>query len=72
VAFESVGKILLWVGLGIIVLGGLLILFGKLGWTHLPGTFIYRGKNATVIVPIGLMILVSVIVSLVLHFLNRR
>jgi hypothetical protein len=72
VALESLGKILLWVGLGIIVLGGLLILFGKLGWTHLPGTFVYRGKNATVIVPIGLMILISVVVSLVLHFLNRR
>ena len=71
-ALESLGKILLWVGLGVIVLGGLLILLGKLGWTHLPGTFVYRGKNATVIVPLGLMILISVIVSLVLHFLNRR
>jgi Protein of unknown function (DUF2905) len=72
VGLESIGKVLLGVGLAIIVLGGLLILFGKLGWTHLPGTFIYRGKNATVIIPIGLMILLSVIVSLVLHFMNRR
>lgn len=63
---------MLWVGLGIIVVGGLLILFGKLGWTHLPGTFVYRGKNATVIVPIGLMIVISVVVSLILHFANRR
>ncbi len=69
---ESVGKILLWVGLGIIVVGGLLILFGRLGWTHHPGTFVYRGKNATVIIPIGLMILISVVVSLILHFVNRR
>ena len=69
---ESIGKVLLGVGAGIIVLGGLLILFGKLGWTHLPGTLVYRGKNATVIVPIGLMILISVIVSLILHFANRR
>ncbi len=69
---ESVGRILLWVGLGVIVVGCLLILFGKLGWTHLPGTFVYRGKSATLIVPVGLMILISVIVSLVLHFVNRR
>jgi hypothetical protein len=72
VGLESLGKIFLWVGLGVIVLGGLLILSGKLGWTHLPGTFVYRGKNATVIIPIGLMILISVIVSLTLHFVNRR
>ena len=69
---ESIGKILLGVGLGIIVLGGLLILFGKLGWTHLPGTFVYRGRNATVIIPVGLMILISIVVSLILHFMNRR
>ena len=69
---ESIGKMLLWVGVGIIVLGGLLILFGKMGWTHLPGTFVYRGKNVTVIIPIGLMILLSVVLSLVLHFVNRR
>ncbi len=69
---ESLGRILLWVGLGVIVLGGLLILLGKLGWTQLPGTFVHRGKNVTVIIPVGLMILVSVVVSLVLHFLNRR
>ena len=69
---ETIGKILLGVGAGIIVIGGLLILFGKLGWTHLPGTFVYRGKNVTVFVPVGLMILLSVIVSLILHFMNRR
>ncbi len=69
---EGIGKILLGVGAGIIVVGGLLILFGKLGWTHVPGTFVYRGKNATVIIPVGLMILISIVVSLLLHFLNRR
>jgi hypothetical protein len=72
VGLESIGKIVLGVGAGIVVLGGLLILFGKLGWTHLPGTWVYRGKNVTVIVPIGLMILISVVVSLVLHFVNRK
>jgi hypothetical protein len=66
-----VGKILLGVGAGIVVVGGLLILFGKLGW-GLPGTFVYRGKNVTVIIPIGLMIIVSLVVSLILYLVNRR
>lgn len=69
---ETAGKVLLGVGAGIIVIGGLLILFAKLGWTHLPGTWVYKGKNVTVIVPIGFMIVASVILSLVMHFLNRR
>jgi hypothetical protein len=72
VGLESLGRILLRVGLGVIILGGLLILFGRLGWTQLPGTLVHGGKNVTVIIPVGLMIVVSVVVSLVLHFLNRR
>jgi len=72
VGLETIGKILLGVGAGVIVLGGLLILFAKLGWTHLPGTWTYKGKNVTVIIPIGFMILVSVVVTVVLNLLNRR
>jgi hypothetical protein len=72
VGLDDVGKILLWVGLGIVVLGGLFLLFAKLGCTRLPGTFVYRGSNVTVYIPIGLMILVSIVGSLVLHFLNRK
>jgi hypothetical protein len=48
---------------------------GTLLWglrTHLPGTWIHRGKNVTVIIPIGFMILASIVLSLILHFLNRR
>ncbi len=69
---ETVGKILLGVGAGIVVIGGLLILFAKLGWTHAPGTWVYRDKNVTVIVPIGFMIVASIVLSVVLHFINRR
>ncbi len=69
---EQVAKIVLWVGVAIIVVGGLLYLAAKLGFTKLPGTFVYRGENLTVYVPIGLMILVSVVGSLILYFLSRR
>ena len=69
---ETAGKILLGVGAGIIVIGGLFILFAKLGWTSLPGTWVYRGKNITVIIPIGLMIVLSIVLSVIFHFLGRR
>lgn len=69
---EGIGKTLLWIGLGIVILGGLFLLFGRLGCTRLPGTFVYHGKNITVYIPFGLMILVSVVASLILYLLGRR
>lgn len=71
-SLEQIAKILLWVGLGVLVIGGLLYLAAKLGFTKLPGTIVFRGENVTVYIPLGLMILVSVVGSLILHLLSRR
>jgi len=72
VNLETVAKIVLGIGVGFLVLGGILYLVAKLGWTHLPGDFVFRGKNVTVYIPLGLMILVSVVGSLILYLLSRR
>jgi multisubunit Na+/H+ antiporter MnhG subunit len=72
VSLEGIAKILVGVGLGVLVLGGILFLVAKLGLNRLPGDFVYRGRNITVYVPIGLMVLVSLVASLILHFLSRR
>lgn len=69
---ESVAKVLLGVGGGLVVLGALLFLAAKLGWAHLPGDFVYRSRNVTIYIPVGLMILVSVVVSLILYLVSRR
>lgn len=69
---EAIAKILLGLGGGLVLVGAVLFLAAKLGWTQLPGDFIYRGKNVTVYIPIGLMILVSVIASLILYLIARR
>ena len=72
VNLEGIAKVLLGFGVGLLVLGAVLFLVAKLGWTRLPGDLVYRGKNVTVYLPVGLMILVSVVASLILHFLPRR
>ena len=69
---EGLAKVLLGLGIALVVLGGIFYLVAKLGWTKLPGDFVYRGKNIVVYVPFGLMILVSLIGSLILHLLSRR
>ena len=71
-SLEALAKIVLAIGVGVLVLGGILFLLAKLGLTNIPGDFVYRGKNVTVYVPIGLMILVSVLASLFMHFFLRR
>jgi Protein of unknown function (DUF2905) len=56
----------------LIVLGGLFLLLGRLGMDRLPGDLVFRRGNATFYFPIGLMILLSIVGTLVLNILFRR
>lgn len=71
-SLETVAKVVLGVGGGLLVVGGILYLLAKLGLSRIPGDLVYRGDNVTIYIPIGLMILVSVLASLFLHFFLRR
>jgi Protein of unknown function (DUF2905) len=72
VSLETVAKVVLGVGGGLLVVGGILFLLAKLGLSHIPGDLVYRGDKVTIYIPIGLMIVVSVLASLFLHFFLRR
>ncbi len=69
----DLGKMLVWIGGFIVVLGLVLILAAKLNLPvgRLPGDFTWRGKNTTVYFPLMTSIVLSVILSLVLYFVNR-
>lgn len=56
----------------LLVLGGLFLLLGRLGLDRLPGDLVLRRGNLTVYFPVGLMILLSVIGTIVLNVLFRR
>ena len=67
------GKALIFIG-GILVVAGLLLsLFGRahLPLGRLPGDIVYRGKHTTFYFPLATSILLSVVLSLLLYFLNR-
>ena len=70
---EPMGRILIVVGL-VIVAVGLVMVFGPripvLG--HLPGDITIRGENITVFIPLGTMLVVSILASVILSLLNRR
>ena len=55
-----------------LVLGGLFLLLGRIGLDRLPGDLVFRRGNLTVYFPIGLMILLSIVGTIVLNVLLRR
>ena len=67
------GRILIFVGGLLLVIGLIFVFAGKLNLPigRLPGDIVYRGKNTTFYFPLMTSILLSLILSLVLYFVNR-
>lgn len=71
--FSRLGKLLIVIGLVVAGIGLILILAGKIPWLgRLPGDFVFRGKNVSFYFPLMTSLIVSVILSLILWFINRR
>ena len=70
---ETAGKVLL-VAAGVLVVLGLgALLLARLGVDRLPGTIRWKpSDNVSVTVPVGLMIVVSIVGTIVLNLLSRR
>ncbi len=56
----------------LLLVGGVFLLLGRLGLERLPGDLVFRRGNATVYFPIGLMILLSVVGTILLNVFLRR
>jgi hypothetical protein len=69
----DLGRMLVFVGGLLLVFGLILILAGKINVPigRLPGDIIYRGKHTTFYFPLMTSIILSIILSLVLYFVNR-
>ncbi|PSQ72139.1 MAG: DUF2905 domain-containing protein [Bacteroidetes bacterium QH_1_64_81] len=68
----DLGRLLLYMGLGLAVLGGLVVLLGRVvDLGNLPGDLLYEGDNVRVYVPIATMIVLSVVLTLLLNLALR-
>ncbi|HLZ94213.1 MAG TPA: DUF2905 domain-containing protein [Candidatus Dormibacteraeota bacterium] len=65
----DLGRILLIFGVVIAIVGGALMLFGRL---HLPGDFTLRSGNLTIYIPIATSIILSVLLTIALNLLFRQ
>jgi len=70
---SGMGRILIVIGLVIAGIGLVMVSAGKIPLLgKLPGDFFFRGKNFSFYFPMTTSILISVILTLILWFINRR
>lgn len=68
---EQLGRFLLITGLVVAAVGAVLLLAGRIGLGRLPGDIVWEGENWRVYVPLGWMVLLSVVLTLLLNLLSR-
>lgn len=70
---ETAGKVLLAAAAVLAALGLGALVLARLGVDRLPGTIRWRpSDDVSVVVPVGLMIVVSIVATIVLNLLFRR
>ncbi|HEU5277714.1 MAG TPA: DUF2905 family protein [Gaiellaceae bacterium] len=70
---ETAGKALLAAAAVLLVVGLGALLLARLGVDRLPGTIRWKpSENTSVTIPIGLMVVVSIVGTIVLNILIRR
>jgi len=69
----NIGKSLIIIGLILAGIGLVLTISDKIPWLgKLPGDFHYRGENFSFYFPLATSLIISVVLTLVLWFINRR
>ena len=68
---QDTGRLLLVIGVGIALLGGALLLIGRISGGSLPGDIRVQTDNLTCFFPITTMIILSIILTIVLNIIIR-
>lgn len=68
----EVGRVILVIGLVLVVIGGLAVIGVRLPFGRLPGDIAIEGERGAIYIPIGSMIVISLVLTLVANFLLRR
>jgi hypothetical protein len=69
---NDMAKMLMVMGGGLFLVGLILYLGGRVPWLdNMPGNLVVKGDNFTVYAPIGTMIVVSILLTLILNVIAR-
>lgn len=69
---DTLGKALIILAVVLAILGGVFLLLARAGVERLPGDVVYRGKDVTFYFPLGLLIVLSVLLTILLNLFWRR
>ena len=69
---ETFARVLLAAAVGLALVGGVLLVLSKLGIGRLPGDLLVRRGHFTFYAPFGLMLLLSVLLTIFLNLFFRR
>jgi hypothetical protein len=71
--FDGVGRLLIIGGLVTAAIGLVLVVAPNIPFLgRLPGDIRIEGENAVVFIPLGTMLLVSIVLTVVLNLISRR
>lgn len=70
---NQLGKLILGLALALVVIGGVLMLAGRMGLPlgRLPGDIVYRGKHTTMYFPLVTCLVISVVLTLIFYVISR-
>ena len=70
---NEIGKLLVFLGAGLVLLGAFFILAGKIpGFGRLPGDIFIKKENFSFYFPVTTSILLSILFSVILYFFSKR
>ena len=69
---NDLGRVLMFVGIVLVVVGAWLSLAGRIPGWRMPGDFSFGGARWRVFVPLGTSIALSVVLTLLLRLFTRR
>jgi uncharacterized membrane protein len=68
----EIGRWLIGVGILLIIIGGILLLVGRFSlFGRLPGDILIEREHMTIFLPLGTMLLVSLILTVIVNVLAR-
>ena len=69
---SALGKLVIWLGLGLAMFGVLLLAVGKGVLPHLPGDMSFKLGSVRVFFPLATSIVLSIVLTIVLNLFLRK